>query len=144
MASVELVFHVQAPPAAVWRVLADVERWPEWTPSIRRAQWLDGATFARGSRARVLIAGSLVASTWTVTSLEDERSFTWESRVMPGVVTVADHELTPEDGGTRVVLRVTIRGPLAVLAAPMLMAVTRRNMRLEGEGLKGTAEAAVV
>jgi len=142
MASVEQEFHVEAPPTAVWRVMADVERWPEWTPSIRRARWLDGATLTKGSRARLRIAGSPVESTWTVTSFKAERSFTWESRVMPGVVTVADHELTPADGGTRVVLRVTFTGPLAPVVAPMLMPVSRRNVRLEAEGLKRTAEAA--
>lgn len=142
MASIEQEFHVEAPPAAVWRVMADVERWPEWTPSMKRVKRLEDGPLAGGSRARLRIAGSLVESTWTVTSFEAERSFTWESNVMPGVVTVTDHELTPADGGTRVVLRVTFKGPLAPVAAAMLMPVSRRNVRLEGEGLKRTAEAA--
>ena len=31
---VENTIHIEAPPAIVWAVTVDVERWPEWTPTV--------------------------------------------------------------------------------------------------------------
>jgi carbon monoxide dehydrogenase subunit G len=34
MARYKRTVQINAAPAIVWFVLADIERWPEWTPSI--------------------------------------------------------------------------------------------------------------
>ena len=44
---------IDAPPEVVWRVLIDVERWPEWTPTTDRIERLDEGEFRLGSRARM-------------------------------------------------------------------------------------------
>lgn len=36
--------HVNAPPEAVWKLLADVERMGEWSPECYRVRRLSGAT----------------------------------------------------------------------------------------------------
>jgi len=133
--------HINSPPERVWAVLADVERWPEWTESMKKVDLLDGGPLATGSRARLRIRGSLATPAWTVTSFEPTRSFTWSARIMPGVTSHADHELTPAEGGTDVTLRVRMEGPLAGIAAVMLARVSRENMRMEAEGLKRASEA---
>jgi polyketide cyclase/dehydrase/lipid transport protein len=45
--------HMNAPPARVWALIADVTRTGEWSPETHKAEWLDGATGpAVGARFR--------------------------------------------------------------------------------------------
>src|SRR3712207_4344650 len=97
----EVTVEINVPAEAVWRLLEDVERWPEMTASIDRVELLDGGPFGKGSRARVH-QPRLLPATWTVTEFTPGRSFTWESRT-PGVTTVAVHEVTSGSGGSATV-----------------------------------------
>lgn len=56
-----------APPAAVFAVLADHERWPEWFPSVRTVT-VTGAATGVGARRRVAVPGGTV----------DEEFIVWE------------------------------------------------------------------
>jgi uncharacterized protein YndB with AHSA1/START domain len=46
--------NIDAPPEQVFAVLCDVERWPEWTPTVSAAQRLDRGPFKLGRSARKL------------------------------------------------------------------------------------------
>src|SRR5690606_29324938 len=46
--------EVAAPPATVWDVFADVERWPTWTGSVTRLTPLDGPDIEVGRRFEVV------------------------------------------------------------------------------------------
>ena len=92
---------VAASPDRVWEVLVDVERWPEWTDSVRSVRPLDAGPLAVGSRVEVS-QPRIPTGTYTVTALEPGCAFTWEQR-QPGSTVSAQHECAPlSGGGTRV------------------------------------------
>lgn len=140
MVNVERTLHVDAPPADVWRVIADVSRWAEWTPTVRRMERLDAAPFGAGSGARIWLLGALGSSVWRVTSFDEGRAFTWESRTA-GVHSIADHTVEPDGAGSRVTLTMTQRGIGSLLLRPFLARISRRNLQIEIDGLKRRAES---
>jgi len=121
-------------PARVWAVMGDIERWPEWTPSITSVQRLDDGSVGVGSRARVK-QPKLPASVFEVTVWNPERGFDWVTR-SPGLQGLGRHAIEPIANGSRVTLSVTFSGPLSPLAAFVLGGLTERYIRLEAEGLK--------
>lgn len=131
----EVTVKIAASAERVWDVLAAIERWSEWTPSITRAQKLDDGRF-KVKQPR------FPAAVWTVTSWEPARGFSWTAR-SGGVTTVGDHELQPGDGGaTTVTLRIRQTGPLAGVVAALFGRRARRYVQQEAEGLKRRSEAA--
>lgn len=137
MAYIERRIDIDAPPQVVWSVMADVERWPEWTASIRSIQPLEGVTLASGRRYRIDTRGARPA-TWRVTMLDKGRSFAWGTT--SGVRIIAGHTIEAVDGGSTVTLSIRTEGVLAAILAPAIVRVARRNMDLEAEGLKRRSE----
>ena len=129
---------IAAAPAAVWRVLADVERWHEWTASIRRIERLDTAAIGVGSRVRIE-QPRLRAAVWTVTDWRPELGFSWVSR-NPGVVAGADHSIEPTAGGCRVTLTVHFGGLLGSIVGALAKRLTNEYLALEAAGLKRESE----
>src|SRR5687767_2675160 len=111
---IERSIDVDAPASKVWAVMSDVERWHKWTASITSVTRLDTGPFGVGSRARVL-QPRLPAAVWTVSALEEGRSFEWRSDTAV-LKSVGRHSLEPTaDGKVRVTLSITWSGPLAPL-----------------------------
>jgi hypothetical protein len=135
----EHTIEVDAAPDRIWAIMSDVERWPEWTGSMRRVERLETGPLAVGSTARVH-QPRLPAVVWRVTSLEPARGFTWEAR-SPGVHTIGIHRIEPRaGGGSSVTLGVHSSGIGAALMTPLIAGITRRYVRMEAEGLKARAE----
>lgn len=137
---VEHTTHIQAPPALVWRVTADVEAWPEWTPTVTSVKRLGEAPFGLGSVARIKQPGQPEAD-WVVTRFEPEQRFAWETR-RAGLRMVGTHEVSAEGDGTKNVLRVEAEGAMAVLLWPVLRLAMRRALHQENDGLKTYCEHA--
>jgi len=130
---------VAAPPADVWAVMFDVERWREWTPTITSIERLDGGPFRVGSRARVR-QPRLPTAVWTVISLVPGRFFDWHN-VSPGLRSVAGHRAEVNAaGGTTVTLTFAWSGWLAWLIRLVYGRLTRRYVRTEAESLKRWCE----
>lgn len=134
----EIAVHIDAPPERVWTILADVERWPAWTGSMSTVRRVDNGALRVGSRARVK-QPKLPAMTWTVTSLEPERSFAWAASSV-GVRTEADHTISLDPHGVVVTLVIRQSGPLGAVVGLFMSGLTRRYLEMEAQGLKRQAE----
>jgi uncharacterized protein YndB with AHSA1/START domain len=129
---------IAAPAATAWRILADVERWPEWTPTVARVERLDDGPLGVGARVRIR-QPKLFPAVWTITEWSPERNFTWAMR-SPGVRVVADHAIRPGGSGCTVELRVGYGGILGGLVARLYGGLTERYMRMEADGLRAASE----
>jgi uncharacterized membrane protein len=137
---VENEIHIEAPPDVVWAVTEDVERWPEWTPTIDSVRRVDSGPFEVGSSARLRQPG-MPEAVWIVTELVRGERFTWETH-RRGLRMRATHELSAVEGGTRCLLRLELAGPLGWLLAPIARRSVRRALEQENGGLKRRCEAA--
>lgn len=137
----EITVQVEADPATVWETLIDVERWPEWTASMREVKRLDTGPMELGSRARIR-QPKMPVLVWEVTGFEEGHEFTWSSR-SAGVRTVGIHRVSANpDGTSTVFLAIDMTGALAPLVNLFTGAQTRRYLELEGHGLKHRSEGA--
>jgi uncharacterized protein YndB with AHSA1/START domain len=135
---VEHVIQIDAPPHVVWSVTTDVERWPEWTPTVTSVRRVGSEPFGLGSVTRIKQPAQPEAE-WVVTAFENGRSFSWESR-RPGLQFVGTHVISDDGAGTTNLLRVEATGLLAILLWPVLRRATQRALSAENAGLKRKAE----
>lgn len=130
--------EINAPPGQVWRVMADVSRWAEWTPSITRIVLLTPGPLGVGSRVRIHQPG-LPPAFWCITGWIPNQGFTWISR-FPGLRVTARHELTVTSNDCRVTLSLDYEGLLGGLLARLTHKFNVINLRLEANGLKQRCE----
>jgi hypothetical protein len=123
--------HVDAPTE---RVMVDVARWPEWTPTVTSVDRLDDGPLSVGSQVR-LRQPKLGKATWVVTEIVAGHCFTWEARA-PGLRSVATHEVVSEGNGSRVTLAVTQLGPTGAVAALVWRRLMQRYVDLEAASLE--------
>ena len=135
----EETIDIAASPGIVWAVMSDLPKWPEWTETVKSLAWVSGNALAVGATARVALEGA-PTDVWTVTEVQDGRSFTWELRSR-GVHTVAGHEIEPRNGGSHVTLWIEQTGFVATLLRLYIARVSKRNLPIESAGLKRAAEA---
>ena len=129
---------IAAPPGAVWTVMADIERWHEWTASIKGIRQLTKGPLAVGSRALVR-QPRFPPAVWTVTAFEPGRSFVWVTG-SPLIRAYGQHSVTPIAGGSRVTLALHYEGWAGPAFARWTTKITERYLGLEAAGLKKRSE----
>ena len=132
-------FVTSAPPADVWRILADVEHWPDWTPTVVEIKPLGGTGLTVGARFRV-IQPKLRPAIYEVTECVPNQRFTWVQK-LPGGALVADHGLVSRDGATEVELSFISKGLLANVAGAMFSKMIRAYVATEARSLKDRCDA---
>jgi uncharacterized protein YndB with AHSA1/START domain len=137
MTDFSITFDLGAPPERVWAAMSDIERWPEWTPTVTRVERLDRGPLGVGSRVRIL-QPKLPPAVWEVTELDAGRSFTWVTR-SPGVRVTAQHRVEPTPDGSRVTLSLAFSGLLGRVVARLTRSLNQRYLALEAEGLSRRA-----
>lgn len=134
--------EVDAPPDVVFAVLSEVERWPEWTPTVTRVERLGdaGAPLAPGGRLRI-VQPKVPPAEWTITEIEPGRGFRLVSR-SPGATVEANHRAEPAEAGqrSRVTLSVTFSGLLGRFIGWMMRGLNERYLAQEAAGLKRRSE----
>ena len=131
--------EIAAPPERVWEVMADVERWSEWTETVTWVRRLDEGPLRSGSRARIN-QPKIPETEYVVTELEPGQSFTWVA-TGPGVLTTARHSIEPlATGGSRVRLSVEQAGWLGSFMGRFYRGLTDRYLATEAAGLKARCE----
>ena len=138
MTDFAIAVEISAAPDRVWAVMSDIERWPEWTPTVTRVERLGRGPLAVGQRARIL-QPRLPRAVWRITALEPGRSFTWVTR-SPGVVVTARHSVEPAGDGTRAHLALHFGGILGPLVARITRGLNTKYLGLEAAGLRQRSE----
>ena len=136
---IEETIEIAASPEVVWSVTEDLERWPEWTPTVTVVTRLDDGRLEVGSAARLQQPG-LPEAEWVVTAVRPGQLFSWQTRIR-GIGMVATHELEPCGAGTRNLLRIELSGLVARTLWPLIRARLREALRRENAGLKRHCEA---
>jgi hypothetical protein len=94
------------PPAAVWRVYADVAAWPAWKHDVERVD-LDGP-FAAGTTGRLHVRGQ-APMPYRIVSATPDLEYVSETEVAPGIVLQIAHTLVRQPGGgTRITHRAKV------------------------------------
>ncbi|GAB3932307.1 hypothetical protein GCM10029976_038030 [Kribbella albertanoniae] len=129
---------IQAPAERVWAVYSDVERWPEWTPTIESVERLDEGRIHVGARTRIR-QPKLPVAVWEVTELVEGEYFEWIS-TGPGIKTTGGHRVITTPEGTVATATVIQEGPIGWLFGTLYAGLTRRYIATETEKLKEFTE----
>lgn len=132
-------FVTTAPPETIWKVLADVEHWRDWTPTVLEVKPLTGAGLEVGARYRVT-QPKLRSAIYEVTECVPNRVFTWIQR-LPGGEMIADHRVVPRNGRTEVELSFTSNGVLANIVSKIFSKTIRDYVATEARSLQRQCES---
>jgi uncharacterized membrane protein len=139
MKEFKIVVDIKAPASQVFAVLRDVERWPEWTPTVTSIQRAENGPLAVGSSAWIK-QPKLRDAVWRVTELEDGKRFAWVTR-SPGVQVKGDHVVESAGTGSKVTLSIQVWGLFAPLVAGLYRGLFEQYLATEANGLRRRCEA---
>jgi len=132
-------FITAAHQDAVWRIIADVEHWPNWTSTVLEVKALGNAGLRVGARYRVT-QPKLRPAVYEVTECTPSKAFTWVQR-FPGGMMIADHRLVPHDGGTEVELSFASKGFMADIVSTIFSRLIREYVATEARSLRRQCES---
>ena len=137
MKTVSATTQIDAPPMAVWAVLTDLSRYPEWNPLFREAS----GEVAVGERITLRVVqpsnGRLMTVKAKIVAADPGAELRWASN-LTGIMS-GEHSfvLTPLDGGTRLA-QTEIYGGL--LAATVSVPRTETIFQAMNDALKQRVE----
>ena len=134
----EHAVHIDAPAEVVWRLTADVARWPAFLPTVQQVRRLDDAPLGVGSSAR-LKQPAQPPAVWTVTALEPQRAFSWRTTRF-GLDMTASHLVEPDGAGCRNTVAIDVAGRGSRLFGVLFGGPLRKALRDENAGFKAEAE----
>ena len=130
--------NVNAGPEIIFKILTEIGNWSLWTKSVKSIKLINKNIFEKGTKVKIS-QPKLLPTTWEVTEIQKDRSFTWVTN-SPGLRMTAKHIIEPKDDATTVKLITIYGGILAALIYKMTSGLTNQYMTMEIEGLKAEAE----
>jgi uncharacterized protein YndB with AHSA1/START domain len=105
------------PSAAAWRVLTDLDAWPQWGPTVQRAELTEPGPLRLGSRGTVWVPPG-VPLPFEVTEFDDGHRWAWKVAGVPAT----RHAVASRPGGCVVSFGVPVWAPpyLVVCAAALV------------------------
>jgi uncharacterized protein YndB with AHSA1/START domain len=97
---------MSVPADSVWRVLTDLDAWPQWGPTVQRAELDDPGPLRLGSRGKVWTPIG-VALPFEITEFDDGRVWAWKVAGVPAT----RHVVTPHSRGCRASFGVPLWAP---------------------------------
>jgi carbon monoxide dehydrogenase subunit G len=131
-----ITFDVDAPADRVVEVMKDIDRWPEWTPTVKRVTRFDAGEFRVGSRV-MISQPKFPPAVWKATRIEP-LGFTWVSSA-PGMRVVANHYVEPLGPNSRVTLSLEFHGLVGPWFGRLTRGINQRYLELEAKGLAARA-----
>ncbi len=111
--------RIDAPPEAVYALVADVTRMPEFSPEILRCTWLDGATSpafgARFEAVNKVARGPAWKNRPVVIAAQPGREFAFSRTEKLSGTLVWRYRLEPEGTGTRLTESYQVTRPISRL-----------------------------
>ena len=114
MTEISVERSLAADPGIVYDLIADVTRMGQWSPETRSCRWVRGASSAKvGARFRGSNRNGWHrwSTTCTVTAADPGRRFAFDVDLFGVPVATWSYDITPEDGGSRVIERWADRRP---------------------------------
>jgi carbon monoxide dehydrogenase subunit G len=128
---IEREISIGRPPDAVFTLLTDLERLPEWativveTREVSHRPLQEGCTF----RQTVRVAGREIDTEWRVVRFESPREVAYQATGPLGGRLSMTQRVRPDDGGSRVELEVDYELPGGLIGS-----VAARVLEAENEG----------
>ena len=123
---------------STWKVLSDVARWHEWTPTVNKVEVLNTPELKLGNRYKVF-QPKLQPVVWTITEL-NSANFTWESKSQ-GMHMVAEHVVKSVNANqSEVTLTFAFNGWLGNLIGKMYGKMSEEYVQTEAQSLKKKVE----
>jgi hypothetical protein len=120
-------FTVNVPPAAAWRHLAQVERWPTWAKHIKRIS-VEPAGELTGESVGAIHLTNGAKSTFRMTEFNPFRNWKWTGPFL-WLTVHYDHIFEPRDnGGTKLIWIVEAEGFGVSIFGKIFAAAYRRNL----------------
>lgn len=110
--------EIKAPAAEVWKVLIDVNHWPDQNPAVKSAKLVSGDGEKVGSVIEFYpVIGKMkpMKVTLTIAGSEKNRKLEYTAKVTGGVITVMGFELKEADGTTTLINYEHAKGPAVML-----------------------------
>ena len=128
---------INAAPERVFALYENVANWRHWDPEVA-SSGISGA-FTSGARGKLKPTKGPEAKI-EITTVEKNKSFTVESK-LPLCTMTFEHELLLVNNTTRVIHRVSFKGPLAFFFGRVVGSQIRKGLPGTLQGLKRAAES---